>query len=395
MNHHFVIPAKAGTHLLRFAKRVARVMGPRFRGGDGWGAVLLASLFLAAPAHADRIKDLGNFQGIRSNQLTGYGVVVGLPGTGDDNLEYTVQSLKAVASRFGLQLPPGANPGMKNAAVVLITAELPPFAKPGQRLDITVASMGKAKSLRGGSLILTPLYGADGQVYAMAQGNLAVGGLGAEGADGSRIVVNIPSSGRIPEGATVERAVSTGFDAAPGLTFNLQRADFTTAQNVAGAINRVYPGAAQAIDAVSVSVRADAGAEPRATMMARIENLDVVAAEPPAKVIVNARTGTVVINSAVRVGPAAVTHGKLTVRIDEQQRVVQPEGLSDGVTAVEQRSGVSIEEERKPMFLLAPGPRLADIVKAVNAIGASPADLVAILEALKQAGALKAELIVL
>ncbi|HEX8382291.1 MAG TPA: flagellar basal body P-ring protein FlgI [Sphingomonas sp.] len=357
---------------------------------------LFATLTIAAPAQADRIKDLGAFQGIRSNQLTGYGVVVGLPGTGDDNLEYTVQSLKAVASRFGLQLPPGVNPGMKNAAVVMITAELPPFAKPGQKLDITVASMGKAKSLRGGSLILTPLLGADNQVYAMAQGNLAVGGLGAEGADGSKIVVNIPSSGRIPEGATVERAVATGFDQSAGLTFNLQRADFTTAQNVAGAINQVLgAGAAQAIDAVSVQVRAAGGAHNRATLMARIENLDVVAAEPSAKVIVNARTGTVVINSAVRVGPAAVSHGKLTVRIDEAQRVVQPEALSNGETAVEQRSSVSVEEEKKPMFLLNPGPKLADVVKAVNAIGASPADLVAILEALKQAGALKAELIIL
>jgi flagellar P-ring protein precursor FlgI len=357
---------------------------------------LLGALALAAPAHADRIKDLGSFQGIRSNQLTGYGVVVGLPGTGDDNLEYTVQSLKAVASRFGLQLPPGVNPGMKNAAVVMITAELPPFAKPGQRLDITVASMGKAKSLRGGSLILTPLLGADNQIYAMAQGNLAVGGLGAEGADGSKIVVNIPSSGRIPEGATVERAVATGFGESAGLTFNLQRADFTTAQNVAGAINQALgAGAAQAIDAVSVQVRAVGGAESRSTLMARIENLDVVAAEPSAKVIVNARTGTVVINSAVRVGPAAVSHGKLTVRIDEAQQVVQPEGLSNGETAVEQRSNVQIVEEKKPMFLLNPGPKLADVVKAVNAIGASPADLVAILEALKQAGALKAELIVL
>jgi len=370
------------------------------RSDAGWwfalAAILLALLIAATPARAERIKDLGAFQGIRSNQLTGYGIVVGLPGTGDDNLEYTVQSLKAVASRFGLQLPPGANPGMKNAAVVLITAELPPFAKPGQRLDITVASMGKAKSLRGGSLILTPLLGADGQVYAMAQGNLAVGGLGAEGADGSRIVVNIPSTGRIPEGATVERAVATGFDTAPSLTFNLQRADFTTAQNVAGAINRrLGQGSAQAVDAVSVSVRAPPGSDVRATMMAEIENLDVVSAEPPAKVIVNARTGTVVINSAVRVGPAAVTHGKLTVRIDEAQRISQPEAFSQGQTAVENRSNVQVQEEKKPMFVLAPGPRLADIVKAVNAIGASPADLVAILEALKEAGALKAELIVL
>ena len=358
-------------------------------------AALAASLH-ATPAAADRIKDLGGFQGIRSNQLTGYGVVVGLPGTGDDNLEYTVQSLKAVASRFGLQLPPQANPGMKNAAVVLITADLPPFAKPGQRLDITVASMGKAKSLRGGSLILSPLLGADGQIYAMAQGNLAVGGLGADGADGSRIVVNIPSTGRIPEGATVERAVATGFDTAPTLTFNLARADFTTAQNVAGAINqRLGLGTAQAIDAVSVAVRAPVGADVRATLMSEIENLDVVSAEPSAKVIVNARTGTVVINSAVRVGPAAVTHGKLTVRIDEKPQVSQPAPLSNGQTVVTPNSALAVEEEKRPMFLLAPGPKLADIVKAVNAIGASPADLVAILEALKEAGALKAELIVL
>ncbi|MFK3889722.1 flagellar basal body P-ring protein FlgI [Sphingomonas sp. NPDC079357] len=358
--------------------------------------IALVALLVSVPAHADRIKDLGGFQGIRSNQLTGYGVVVGLPGTGDDNLEYTVQSVKAVASRFGLQLPASANPGLKNAAVVLITAELPPFAKPGQRIDITVASMGKAKSLRGGALVLTPLLGADGQVYAMAQGNLAVGGLGAEGADGSKIVVNVPSTGRIPEGATVERAVATGFADTPFLTYNLARADFTTAQNVAAAINRKLGfGSAQATDAVSVAVRAPVGADVRATLMSEIENLTVDSAEPPARVIVNARTGTVVINSAVRLAPAAVTHGKLTVRIDESQRVSQPAPLSNGQTALENRSNVQVTEEKKPMFLLTPGPKLADVVKAVNAIGASPADLVAILEALKEAGALKAELVVL
>ena len=256
--------------------------------------------------------------------------------------------------------------------------------------------MGKAKSLRGGSLIMTPLLGADNQIYAMAQGNLAVGGLGAEGADGSKIVVNVPSTGRIPEGATVERAVATGFDSAPTLTFNLARADFTTAQNVAGAINsKLGFGSAQAIDAVSVSVRAPFGADVRATLMSTIENLDVVSAEPSAKVIVNARTGTVVINSAVRVGPAAITHGKMTVRIDEKPQVSQPAPFSGGQTVVTPNSAVVVEEERRPMFLLAPGPKLADIVKAVNAIGASPADLVAILEALKEAGALKAELIIL
>lgn len=359
-------------------------------------ALTAAFMLAAAPAHADRVKDLGQFQGIRTNQLTGYGIVVGLPGTGDDNLEYTVQSMKAVASRFGLQLPPQANPGLKNAAVVMITAELPAFAKPGQRVDIVVSSMGKAKSLRGGALILTPLLGADGQVYAMAQGNLAVGGLGAEGADGSKIVVNIPSTGRIPEGATVERIVETGFATAPDLRFNLARSDFTTAQNVAAAINgRFGQGVAIAVDGVTIAIRANPGFETRATLMSMVENLDVTSAEPPAKVIVNARTGTVVINSAVRVGPAAVTHGKLTVRIDEQQRVSQPAPFSKGETALENRSNVKVEEEVKPMFIVAPGPKLSDVVKAVNAIGASPADLVAILEALKEAGALKAELIVL
>ncbi|CAN5651136.1 flagellar basal body P-ring protein FlgI [soil metagenome] len=360
------------------------------------GAALAAVVLAATPANADRIKDLGGFQGVRSNQLTGYGIVVGLPGTGDDNLEYTIQSMKAVASRFGLQLPSNVNPGLKNAAVVMITADLPAFAKPGQKLDITVASMGKAKSLRGGALIMTPLMGADGQIYAMAQGNLAVGGLGAEGKDGSQIVVNIPSAGRIPEGATVERAVATGFETTPVLTYNLAHADFTTAQNVAAAINtRLGAGTADAIDGVSVSVHAPQGADVRAALMSEIENIDVVAAEPPARVIVNARTGTVVINAAVRVSPAAVTHGKLTVRIDETQHVSQPQPFSQGQTAVEQKSGVGVDEEHRPMFLLSPGPRLADIVKAVNAIGASPADLVAILEALKEAGALKGELIVL
>ncbi|MCW3834848.1 flagellar basal body P-ring protein FlgI [Sphingomonas canadensis] len=356
----------------------------------------VAALLAVQPAAAQRVKDLGAFQGIRSNQLTGYGVVVGLPGTGDDNLEYTVQSMKGVASRFGFQLPPGVSPGLKNAAVVMITADLPPFAKPGQKLDVTVSSMGKAKSLRGGTLIMTPLMGADGQIYAMAQGNLAVSGLGAEGADGSSVVVNIPSSGRIPEGATVERTVETGFDTAPVLTFNLARSDFTTAQRVQDVINQRFgPGRARAIDGVSVAVSAPPGADVRAEMMSEIENLPVEAAEAPARVIVNARTGTVVINSAVRVSPAAITHGKLTVRIEEAPRVSQPAPFSQGQTTTEQRSAIGVDEEKRPMFLFEPGPKLADVVKAVNAIGASPADLVAILEALKEAGALKAELIVL
>lgn len=361
-------------------------------------AVLAGLQLLApvAPAHASRIKDLGAFQGLRANQLTGYGVVVGLAGTGDDSLDYATQGVKGVISRFGLTLPPGVNPSLKNAAAVLVTTDLPPFAKPGQRLDVTVSALGKAKSLRGGTLILTPLRGADGQIYAMAQGNLAVGGLGVSGADGSQISVNVPSAGRIPAGATVEQAVATGFESSPTLTFNLADADLTTALRVADAINITFNDKrARALDAVSIAIDAPPGAESRTMMMGLIENILVKPAEAPAKVIVNARTGTVVINGAVRISPAAVSHGKMTVSVKEAPRISQPAPFSRGQTAVEESSSISVEEQKNPMFEFKPGASLADIVKAVNAVGASPSDLVEILEALKQAGAMKAELVVI
>ncbi|MBB6123815.1 flagellar P-ring protein precursor FlgI [Sphingobium subterraneum] len=359
-------------------------------------ALALTLCVVAAPAHAERIKDLGTFQGVRPNQLTGYGLVVGLAGTGDDSLDYSTQGMKGVVSRFGLTLPAGVNPALKNAAAVLVTADLPAFAKPGQRLDVTVSALGKAKSLRGGTLILTPLRGADGQIYGMAQGNLAVGGLGVSGADGSQVSVNIPSAGRIPGGATVERAVITGFDTAPQLTFNLAEADLTTALRVADGINQAFGDRrARAMDAVSVTIDAQQGAEQRILMMGLIENIEVRPADAPAKVIVNARTGTVVINGAVRIAPAAIAHGKLTVSVQESPRVVQPLPFSKGETAVEPSSSISVQEEKKPVINFKGGASLADIVKAVNAIGASPADMVAILEALKQAGAMKAELVVL
>lgn len=358
--------------------------------------LLLGLALLGTPAAAERIKDLGTFQGLRSNQLTGYGIVVGLAGTGDDNLDYTTQGMRSVASRFGLVLPAGINPALKNAAAVMITADLPPFAKPGQKIDITVAAMGKAKSLLGGTLLMTPLQGADGQVYAMAQGNLAVGGLGVSGADGSNVTVNIPSAGRIPGGATVEKAVADGFATTPEIMFNLADADLTTVGRVAAAINNdLGPGRAHAIDAVTVAISAPPGAELRTQLMGQIEDLTVQPAEAPARVIVNARTGTVVINGAVRIAPAAVTHGKLTVKVDENYKVSQPEPFSQGQTAVVPKSKIDVQEERKPMFRFAPGASLADIVKAVNAVGASPADLVAILEALKEAGAMTADLVVL
>lgn len=375
--------------LLRITTRVA-----------GWSVALalVAGLQLLAPsmAHAERIKDLGAFQGLRANQLTGYGIVVGLAGTGDDNLDYSTQGMKGVISRFGLNLPAGVNPALKNAAAVLVTADLPPFAKPGQRLDVTVSALGKAKSLRGGTLVMTPMRGADGQIYAMAQGNLAVGGLGVTGADGSQLSVNVPSAGRIPSGATVEQAVATGFDTSPAITFNLADADVTTALRVADAINLAFSDSrAKALDAVSISIAAPPGAESRMMMMGLIENIQVKPAEAPAKVIVNARTGTVVINGAVRIAPAAVSHGKLTVSIQEAPRVVQPAPFSRGETAVEQRSAIAVEEQKKPMFQLKAGASLSDIVRAVNAIGAAPSDLVEILEALKQAGAMTAELVVI
>jgi flagellar P-ring protein precursor FlgI len=349
----------------------------------------------AAPASAERVRDLGSFQSVRSNQLTGYGIVVGLDGTGDDNFAYVTQAMRGVSGRFGLQLPPGVNPALKNAAAVMITAELPAFAKPGQRIDVTVSAIGKAKSLRGGALIMTPLYGADGEIYAMAQGSLAVGGLGVSARDGSSVTVNVPTVGRIPDGASVERAVATGFDQSEILRWNLAQADFLTAARVRDAINAQFPGTATIEDGVTLALRLPLAPDTRAGMMAAIEMIEVEPAESAARVIVNSRTGTVVISSAVRLAPAAISHGSLVVRITEDPLVVQPAPFSRGQTAVEQDSTIDIEQPAGHVSLFEPGASLAEVVDALNMLGASPADLVAILEALKQAGSLKAEMVVI
>ncbi len=359
---------------------------------------ILLALFAAltpASASAERIRDLGQFEGLRANQLTGYGVVVGLQGTGDDNLAYVTEAMRGVSGRLGLQLPPGVNPNLRNAAAVIITAELPAFAKPGQRIDITVSTLGQARSLRGGALVLAPLYGADGQIYAMAQGNVAVGGLGVSGRDGSQLTVNIATVGRIADGASVERAVATGFDQATSLRFNLHQADFLTASRVRDAINDQFPGSAQIADGVSIEIALPFGNDQRAAMLADIEMLPVTPAPVAARVIVNSRTGTVVINQAVRLAPAAISHGKLVIRIDEAPRVVQPEPFGNGDTAIEENTEISVEQIDSRVVEFPGAANLSEIVDALNLLGVGAADLVVILESLKQAGALQAEMVVL
>ena len=357
--------------------------------------MILAALTAAVPAQAERVRDLGTFQSVRSNQLTGYGIVVGLDGSGDDGFAYLTQAMRGTAGRFGLQLPPGVNPALKNAAAVMITADLPAFAKPGQRIDITVSTIGKASSLRGGMLIMAPLYGADGEIYVMAQGSLAVGGLGVEGADGSSLTVNVPTVGRIPDGGSVEREVASGFANDPVLRWNLNRADFSTATRVRDAINQRFGDIASVEDGVTVALRLPPGVDARSSLMAEIEMVAIDPAEAVARVVVNSRTGTVVISSAVRLAPAAISHGSLVVRVEEDPIVVQPEPFSRGQTAVEPSSTISLEQPGAHIAMFDPGASLASVVDALNALGATPADLVAILEALKQAGSLQAEMVVI
>jgi flagellar P-ring protein precursor FlgI len=355
-------------------------------------------LLLSSLVQAERLKDLASIQGVRSNQLLGYGLVVGLNGTGDQTTQtpFTLQTFNNMMAQFGIKVPVGGNAQLKNVAAVALYADLPAFAKPGQSIDVTVNSIGNAKSLRGGSLLMAPLKGVDGNIYAIAQGSLVVGGFDAEGKDGSRITVNVPSSGRIPNGASIERPVPSGFNQGNTLTLNLNRADFTTAKRIVDKINELLgPGVAQALDAGSVRVSAPLDPGQRVDYLSILENLEVEAGQAVAKIIINARTGTIVIGQNVVVQPAAVTHGSLTVTITEEPIVSQPNALSGGDTVVVPKSKVNVDQELNPMFKFGPGTTLDEIVRAVNQVGASPSDLMAILEALKQAGALQADLIVI
>jgi flagellar P-ring protein precursor FlgI len=355
-------------------------------------------LALGTSAYADRVKDLASVQGVRSNQLIGYGLVVGLDGTGDQTSQapFTIQSIKNMLVRFGVTIPANTNPQLKNVAAVTVHADLPAFVKPGQQIDVTVSSIGNAKSLRGGSLIMTPLRGADNQVYAIAQGNLVVGGFGISGKDGSRIAVNVPSAGRVPSGATVEREVPSTFGTDPFVVLNLHVPDFTTASRLTDGINKLLgDGTAQAVDGVTIKVQAPVDVNQRISYLATLETIEIEPGEAPARVIVNSRTGTIVIGAKVRVMPAAVAHGSLSVTITERTDVSQPGAFSQGETIISPQSTVSVDQPAARMFVFNAGVDLNDIVRAVNQVGAAPGDLVAILEALKQSGALRAELIVI
>jgi len=367
-------------------------------------ALLWALPFTAA--HADRIKDLTTMAAMRGNQLIGYGLIVGLQGTGDgSDLSFTTQSMKTLLNRMGVNqenplsdfeaASSGGKIDLKNVAAVMVTADLPGMAKPGQRIDINVAAIGKATSLRGGSLLLTSLRGVDGQTYAIAQGSLTAMGVDA-GAAGSRVSVGVTTSARIPSGATVEKAVDNPFDKADSVLLNLRESDFTTASSIIQAINAKFGAdVATAIDGVSIAVRAPMDSSQRVAFMSMIENIDVQPGEPPARVVVNARTGTVVISRNVRVFAAAVTHGTISVSVAATNEVSQPGALATGTTTAVQNADIKVSEPNKPMFLFQPGVDLRQIVDAVNQVGATPSALIAILEALKSSGSLRAELLVI
>ena len=360
-------------------------------------ALVLVSLTMAWPAAAQsiRIKEIAAVQGVRSNQLTGYGLVVGLDGTGDQTTQmpYTAQSLNNYLQQLGLSMPPGANMQLKNVAAVLVTAQLPAFAQPGQAIDVTVSSIGNSKSLRGGTLITTPMKGADGEIYALAQGNLLVGGAGAS-AGGSKVQINHLSAGRVPGGAQVERAVATPFALGETIDLGLNSSDFQTAMRVTDAINRsMGAGVASAVDGRVVRLRAPADPSARVGFLARVEEIRLDAAIPMARVIINSRTGSIVMNQAVSLGACAVSHGNLSVSISSTPVISQPNALSTGgQTVVTEQANIQISQDKGSLIKLDTAPQLADVVRALNSLGATPQDLLAILQAIKASGAMNAEL---
>jgi flagellar P-ring protein FlgI len=359
--------------------------------------LLLMAVFAADAARAERIKDLASIQGVRPNQLIGYGLVVGLDGSGDQTTQtpFTTQSLQAMLTQLGITLPQGTSLQLRNVAAVMVTATLPAFAQPGQQVDVTVSSLGNAKSLRGGTLLMTPLKGADGQIYAVAQGNVLVGGAGAA-AGGSKVTINHLSAGRVPSGATVERAVATPFLLSDRLRLELNQTDFSTAVSVADAINKAMGDGtsepALAVDGRVIEVKAPGTPNERVRFLAKLENLDVAQVTPPARVIVNARTGSIVMNRSVTLEPAAVAHGNLSVTISSAPVISQPAPFGQGQTVVTEKADIQIKQEGGALMNMKGGADLAEVVRALNTLGANPGDLLAILQALKAAGALRAEL---
>jgi flagellar P-ring protein precursor FlgI len=392
---HRPIPLDTGFRRTLFARRAQQALW--LRRLLAWSALALGLLvWLGWPldANAMRIKEIAAVQGVRTNQLTGFGLVVGLDGTGDQTTQmpYTSQGMNNYLQQLGLTLPADAKVQMKNVAAVLVTAQLPPFAQPGQMIDVTVSSMGNAKSLRGGTLITTPLKGADGEIYALAQGNLLVGGAGASGG-GSKVQINHLSAGRIPGGAQVERAVPTAFALGDTIDLGLNSADFQTARRVAQAINdRMGTGVASALDGRLVRLRAPANPDARVSFMAEIEEIPLEATVPVAKVIINTRTGSIVMNQAVTLGPVAVAHGNLSVSISATPVVSQPNPLSGGQTVVAEKTDIKISQDGGALIQMDAAPKLADLVRMLNGLGATPQDLLAILQAIKAAGAMNAEL---
>ena len=370
------------------------------------GAFFVLMLVSMTSAYADRIKDLTTVAAMRTNQLIGYGLVVGLQGTGDgSDVSFTAQSMKTLLNRLGVSLEgplsdfetatSAGKIDIKNVAAVMVTAELPGFAKPGQKIDINVSAIGKATNLRGGTLLLSSLRGVDGEIYALAQGSLTATGIDASAA-GSKVAIGIPTAARIPSGATVERIVDNPFDKADRIVLNVRESDFTTTNAIVSAINgRFGADVARALDGVSITLQAPQDLTQRVAFMSMIENMDVMPGEPPARVVINARTGTVVISRNVRVTAAAVTHGTISVAIAATNEVSQPGAFSQGQTTPVQNADVKVSEPNKPMFLFQPGVDLRQIVDAVNQVGASPSSLIAILEALKSSGSLRAELVII